>query len=505
MQLYKSFLHQLIRNYVIGSLIAVAVVGGVMLTTTVKFSYIEGIRLLGVIGGSFFIMLTAEFYYFFKHLRLIREALQDQDAGLGKLEEAYLRAHRMPRQAVYRIFGPHLLGLAIPAAGVTIWMIQHGLLQIPLFYVWIGALGAIMIASCHAMIEFFLTAAAIRPVVKELRRQALNRYGVDFSLEGHVFTAIRTKFLLSTMLIGTCPLFLFSLAAQVRIEEFSELMAQDYWGWAGIILLLGVGFAYIGALLMTQDVNRPIRQLYKAMDTVKEGRFVQTSNLYSDEFSSLIAGFNMMVRGLQMREERNRKLLESYFAALAAALDARDPYTAGHSLRVAEYSVLIGQLAGLNEQNIDFLHKTALLHDIGKIGVRDNILLKEGKLTDEEFSQVKAHPAQGENILRQIEPADAMAPFLEGVRSHHERYDGKGYPDGLSGKDIPLFGRIIAVADAYDAMTSDRPYRRGMSSAEALDILENGRGTQWDPDFAGMFVRYMRANEGQLKEAAHWV
>ncbi|QCT01229.1 metal dependent phosphohydrolase [Paenibacillus algicola] len=494
MQLYKSFLRQLIRNYMIGSLIAVLLVGGALMTTTLNVSYIESFRLLSILGGSFVVMLAVELFVFFKHIGIIRSALLQEDAALDQLEAAYLRTHRMPSLAVYRIYGPHLLGMSIPALIATVWMIHAGLLSIPLSYIWIAVLGAVMVASCHAMIEFFLTVAAIRPIVRELRRLALIRYGVDFSLEGHVFTSIRTKFLLSAMLIGTCPLFLFSLAVRVHMGQFYEEISRGYWGWAGIILMLGVGFAYIGALLMTQDVNRPLRQLYKAMDTVKEGRFIQTSNLYSDEFSSLIAGFNMMVRGLQLREERNRKLLESYFAALAAALDARDPYTAGHSLRVAEYSVIIGQLAGLNAHSIDILHKTALLHDIGKIGLRDSILLKEGRLTEEEFFQVKTHPAQGENILKQIEPPDAMAPFLEGVRSHHERYDGHGYPDGLQGKDIPLFGRIIAVADAYDAMTSDRPYRRGMSRAEALDILEQGRGSQWDPDFAGMFVQHMRRN-----------
>ena len=153
----------------------------------------------------------------------------------------------------------------------------------------------------------------------------------------------------------------------------------------------------------------------------------------------------------------NEQLLQSYFSTLAAALDARDTYTAGHSQRVASYALMIGRSAGLDSHELDVLHKTALLHDIGKIGVPDNVLLKEGRLTDEEFDQIKLHTVMGENILRQIEPLEAMAAFLPGVRSHHERYDGKGYPDGLSGSDIPQMGRIIAVADAYDAMTSIVP------------------------------------------------
>ncbi|MFF3923826.1 HD-GYP domain-containing protein [Paenibacillus lactis] len=493
MQLYKSFLKQLVRNYMIGSIAAVLVVGGVLLVTTLEISFEEGARLMVILAISFMIMSVSELSVFLKQLKPIRAVFEEENPDLDLLEKAYLHVHRMPRLAVYRIFGPHLLGLSLPAILQTLWMMEQGKLSFPAFYIWLASLGAVLLASCHAMIEFFLTIAAIRPLIKGIRRNALSRYGVDFSLEGHVFMAIRTKFLLSTMLIGTFPLFLFSLAVQIRLEGLNKIAPQQYWGWAGVVLLLGVGFAYVGAWLLTQDLQRPIRQLYRAMNEIKEGRLIQTSNLYSDEFSTLIAGFNMMVRGLQVREERNRKLLDSYFAALAAALDARDPYTAGHSLRVAEYSVLIGRLAGLSEEEIDLLRKTALLHDIGKIGVRDHILLKEGKLTEEEFNQVKTHPQQGENILLQIEPADAMAPYLEGVRSHHERYDGCGYPDGLKGKEIPLFGRIIAVADAYDAMTSDRPYRSGMRSADALNILEEGKGTQWDPDFAGMFVNYMKS------------
>ncbi|MFC4971580.1 HD-GYP domain-containing protein [Paenibacillus sp. GCM10023248] len=184
----------------------------------------------------------------------------------------------------------------------------------------------------------------------------------------------------------------------------------------------------------------------------------------------------------------NNQLLQSYYATLAAALDARDAYTAGHSTRVAQYSLMIGRAEGLSERQLDLPNKTALLHDIGKIGVRDDVLLKEGRLTDEQFEIIKLHPVLGESILKQIEPAEAMAPLLPGVRSHHERYDGKGYPDGLQGQDIPEFGRIIAVADAFDAMTSDRPYRKGMPAEKALAILQEGKGTQWDPRYAQSFM-----------------
>jgi len=191
---------------------------------------------------------------------------------------------------------------------------------------------------------------------------------------------------------------------------------------------------------------------------------------------------------LSQRQRVNEQLLQSYFSTLAAALDARDTYTAGHSQRVAEYSLLIGRGAGLNREELDLLNKSALLHDIGKIGVRDSVLLKDGRLTDEEFEQIKKHPALGEEILKRVEPLEMMAPLLPGVRSHHERYDGRGYPDGLAGNDIPQLGRIIAVADAFDAMTSDRPYRSGMPLDKAISIITEGKGTQWDPYYAQIFI-----------------
>lgn len=153
---------------------------------------------------------------------------------------------------------------------------------------------------------------------------------------------------------------------------------------------------------------------------------------------------------------------------------------------------MIAQLAKLDTSEIGIIRKSALMHDIGKIGIRDDILLKEGKLSEGEFRIMESHPILGEAILRQIQPQDAMVPLLPGVRSHHERFDGKGYPDGHVAYNIPLHGRIMAVADAFDAMTSDRPYRKGMPVEQAIVILESGGGTQWDPDLSKLFVKFVR-------------
>ena len=290
------------------------------------------------------------------------------------------------------------------------------------------------------------------------------------SLEGRVLVPIQRKFQLSIFVVGALPVILFLLSTQIRQEVHSSGLQGQDWGWFVFVLIISLGFASFAAWLLGRNIKQPIEELYGTMQQVRRGDLAAAvPDLYSDEFSRLVDGFNDMIRSLEERAKMNEQLLQSYFSTLAAALDARDTYTAGHSDRVAAYALMIGRAAGLNAWTLDALYKTALLHDIGKIGVRDSVLLKDGRLTDEEFDQIKLHTVMGENILKQIEPAEAMAAFLPGVRSHHERYDGRGYPDGLSGKDIPMMGRIIAVADAFDAMTWDRP-----TGAECQSITRCG-------------------------------
>ncbi|OCT15936.1 hypothetical protein A8709_09950 [Paenibacillus pectinilyticus] len=491
MQIYRKFLRDLLRNYIMGSGIAVLVVGGVIISTTLSISNTELFRLFFILVSSLCVMMLAEFMMFRRHIRPIRDMLRETQPALATIRAAYLQTHRFPALSVMRIMGPHFLGLSIPAVAMASIGIARGWLSLPAYYIGLAGVGAILIASMHALLEFFTTVQAIQPMLIHIRELGKRMYGEDVSLDGRVIVSIQRKFQLSAFLIGTMPLFLFSLATQIRLSssEASSSLTVDYWKWAAIILLLGVGFSSLGARMLARDIQQPIEDLHRVMKEVQSGDLkVRASDLYSDEFSRLIAGFNHMVKGLDAREKMNNQLLQSYYTTLAAALDARDAYTAGHSTRVAKYSLMIGRAVNLNEQELDWLNKTALLHDIGKIGVRDAVLLKDGRLTDEEFEQIKRHPDLGESILKQIEPAEAMAPLLPGVRSHHERYDGAGYPDGLKGQDIPLNGRIIAVADAFDAMTSDRPYRKGMPVEKAIAILAEGKGTQWDPRFVQGFI-----------------
>ena len=192
-----------------------------------------------------------------------------------------------------------------------------------------------------------------------------------------------------------------------------------------------------------------------------------------------------------LRERRLSKLeaseaeIRSVLAALITALDAREAYTKGHSVRVAEYSVGIANKLGLSQAAQQQLHMAALLHDIGKIGVPDSVLLKPGRLSDEEFAVMATHPDTGARILASVK---TLAGILPGIRHHHERHDGKGYPDGLAGDRIPLSARIIALADAYDAMTTDRPYRQGLPPALAKLELQDKRDRQWSGEVVDAFL-----------------
>ncbi|CAI6083996.1 hypothetical protein PAECIP112173_04144 [Paenibacillus sp. JJ-100] len=489
MEVYRAFIFRLLRNYLIGSLTAVFVVGTVVMVSTLQIPNIQYVRLIVIVLISILFMLVAELITLWAQLGPIRQFFAAEHHEKTELNQIYERIHRFPGQTIYRIIGPHMLGFSLPAAGLTLWMISTGWLEIPYGYVTIAGVCAFLIAIMHALIEYYLTVRAIRPMLLEVRRRGKVLYGMEPSLGGRILISIQRKFQTSTALIALFPLSLFFLATYIRLQYIDPQFAKEYTLWGVLIVILGAGFSMMGSWLLIRDVRDPVAELTQEMNRIQEGDFGRrTPDLYADEFSQLISGFNMMINRLELRQERNRQLLQSYFSLLAAALDARDKYTAGHSMRVAEYSILIGRLSGMNDEQADLLYKSALLHDIGKIGIPDEVLLKDGKLSSEEFAIIRTHPVLGESILLQIEPVDAMADFLPGVRSHHERYDGKGYPDGMAGEDIPLFGRIIAVADAFDAMTSDRPYRNGMSDEKALMILEEGKGTQWDPYYAGLFI-----------------
>jgi len=202
-------------------------------------------------------------------------------------------------------------------------------------------------------------------------------------------------------------------------------------------------------------------------------------------FRSLAAQSAIAIEKARLYEDLDA-LFRSTVKTLAAAIDAKDPYTRGHSERVAKYSQLIGTELGLDSSQLKRLWIAAQMHDIGKIGVSESILRKEEKLSHDEWNIVKKHPAIGADMLAPIKQFSDIVPS---IRAHHERYDGGGYPDGLKGEDIPLFGRIMAVADSYDAMTSDRPYREAMNNEHAFKELKDGLGKQFDAPCVESFLK----------------
>ncbi|TDF95874.1 HD-GYP domain-containing protein [Paenibacillus piri] len=183
----------------------------------------------------------------------------------------------------------------------------------------------------------------------------------------------------------------------------------------------------------------------------------------------------------------------SVIHSLVLALDSRDPYTAGHSSRVGLYSLWMARELGMDESECKHFYRAALMHDIGKIGVPDRVLLKKDSLTDEEFQIMISHTTIGARILSKMQPLERMIQATEVAKYHHEKMDGSGYPEGLGGEDIPFCARIVAVSDAFDAITTDRPYAKGRSYKEGVDEIIRCEGTQFDPQVVKAFETVMRS------------
>ncbi len=215
-----------------------------------------------------------------------------------------------------------------------------------------------------------------------------------------------------------------------------------------------------------------------------------------------IIDLNHLQRNLEQevrkKTDENERLFMHVVSSLADAIDAKDTYTNGHSGRVAGYSKEIAKRMGFSGKKLDEIYMMGLLHDVGKIGVPDAVINKPAKLSEEEFQTIKNHPVMGARILGNIKEMPSLAV---GARWHHERFDGKGYPDGLEGTDIPREARIIAVADSYDAMTSHRSYRQPLPQSAVKQELINGKGTQFDPDIADVMLAIMEEDKDyELRE-----
>ncbi len=261
----------------------------------------------------------------------------------------------------------------------------------------------------------------------------------------------------------------------------------------GILLLAGVA----GSLALTSILTRPIRELSTGVAELRHGARTRPLRVYShDELGRLTASFNDMTAQITAQKEALSRyaqdLEEAYVSTvrvLAAAIDARDTSTLGHSTRVAQLSLELGRDLGLDAAQLEQLEIASLFHDVGKIKIPDSILLKKDKLDLTEQREMKRHPEYGAEILSK---AGSLLCYIPAVKHHHECFDGSGYPDGLSGNEIPLAAAIIGLADMYDAMTSDRPYRDRLSDEEAQAEIAGLAQNQFDPALAGRFVALLK-------------
>jgi putative nucleotidyltransferase with HDIG domain len=261
----------------------------------------------------------------------------------------------------------------------------------------------------------------------------------------------------------------------------------------GLLFLAGIA----SSILLTSFLTRPVRELSAGVAELKDGKRGRPLRVYSqDELGRLTESFNEMTALITAQKntlsQYAQDLEEAYVSTvrvLAAAIDARDTYTLGHSTRVAQISLDLGRDLGLDPAQLEELEIACLFHDVGKIKIPDSILLKKEKLDTSEQREMMRHTEYGAEILSK---ARSLLKYIPAVRHHHERFDGMGYPDGLSGKKIPLAAAIISLADMYDAVTSDRPYRRALSNEQAQAEIAGLAGMQFDPELSARFVDLLK-------------
>ena len=253
--------------------------------------------------------------------------------------------------------------------------------------------------------------------------------------------------------------------------EFLKKVADEY---PDIIKILLTGHLDVDAIVDSINDCHLFQYIVKPFDPEELKLTIETGI----EKFDLVNNKTLILKDL-------RELFYKTIKLISSALDAKDPYTHGHSLRVTMYSLILAKKLNLDDKTLEEIETAGLLHDIGKIGIPQNILCKPGKLTDEEFEVMKSHPEQAERMLMGIKKLAAVSDWL---RAHHEKWDGSGYSQGLKGEEIPISGRIIALADTYDAMTSTRSYRNALSHETAMEEIKRCAGTQFDPVLASLFL-----------------
>jgi HD-GYP domain-containing protein (c-di-GMP phosphodiesterase class II) len=288
----------------------------------------------------------------------------------------------------------------------------------------------------------------------------------------------------------------------IAIQDESAALASvgDMRNQVIIVSLVAAVLALVFGFFFADKLTRPVGELAAGAQRIAAGDFSRRVKVLGrTELGELGLSFNQMtdqiekfIGDLQRSAEENRELFLGTVKALAAAIDGKDPYTRGHSERVSRFSVATAQGLGLSEDETEKVRVSALLHDVGKIGIDDGILKKPAALTDEEYEIMKTHPQKGYKIMSQI---PAIRDFLPGMYMHHEMINGKGYPQGLKGDEIPMQALIVSVADTFDAMTTDRPYARAMDLEAALTRLKSFVGSRYDGRVVAAFVAACEAGK----------
>ena len=285
-----------------------------------------------------------------------------------------------------------------------------------------------------------------------------------------------------------------SSGKEFETSEFMERFCGD--GIAGSVMATGKAEIVndvesdpryvLGPKMLSSLMCSPLRTKEKVIGVMRVSTEQPVTYTAEDLklFTTLSSQAAVAIENARLYDSLRETFITS-IRTLAETIEKRDPYTGGHTKRVMEYSLAIGRVLGISEGDMTRLELASVLHDIGKIGVSDNVLLKPGKLNDEEFAEIRKHPGYGEEILGHIVQLRNVIP---GVKCHHERYDGRGYPDGLAGQEIDITARIISVADSFDAMTTNRPYRQGLSLEQAFGELQRFSGTQFDPEVVNAFL-----------------
>jgi len=281
------------------------------------------------------------------------------------------------------------------------------------------------------------------------------------------------------------------------LASVTDMRRQTFW-----ISLVAALLTLVIGCYFAKKLTQPVRELAAGAHRIASGDFSQRIEVRSrTELGDLGKSFNLMtdqveryINDLQASAAENRELFLGTVKSLAAAIDGKDPYTRGHSERVSRFSVAIAERLGLSDEEIEKIRISAVLHDVGKIGIDDSVLKKPAALTDEEYQIMKTHPQKGYKIMSQI---PGIREFLPGMYMHHEMVNGEGYPQGLKGDEIPLMARIVSVADTFDAMTTDRPYQKAMEFNTAVERLKSFVGTRYDERVVQAFVE--ACEEGQIR------